>query len=74
MVAQLHKAVMCGDYARVLHKLSEVLGKMNAGQVEALEFEEEATLVLSRRKEQYPSALTAGEGADYDSLVYILWR
>jgi hypothetical protein len=33
---------MCGDYSSVHYKLSEVLGKENAGQVEALEFEEES--------------------------------
>ncbi|KAH8710019.1 hypothetical protein GQ44DRAFT_752583 [Phaeosphaeriaceae sp. PMI808] len=74
VVAQLHKVVMRGDYARVLHKLSEVLAEESHAQIEALAFEEEAAQMLSRRKEQYQSALTVGAGEDYDNLVYILWR
>lgn len=65
---------MCGNYTEVLYSPSEVLGKESAGQVEALEFEEDATLVLSRRHEQYSFVLTASEGADYENLTYILWR
>lgn len=67
MIAQLHRKVLTGDYARVLHKLSAVLGsQQDDDQVE--EAKAIAAAHLGKDSE------VGDEETTYDRLVYILWR
>lgn len=47
MIVQLRQDTMRGDYARVLHKLAEVLKKQGNGELKAYEKEIEAQGILS---------------------------
>jgi hypothetical protein len=74
-IAEMHKDIMPGDYARVLFKLAEA--KENGddkAKSEALAKKKEAEELLTIRRPESGVALDVEGEAAYDSLVYILWR
>ena len=72
IITKLHKEVLTGDYARVLNKLSKVLGKRGTvgGEIEA--YEKEAQLIRLSRLVVLPSKETDDEKL-YNDMVYTLW-
>jgi hypothetical protein len=72
-IAQHHRKVMAGDYARVAHKLAQVLEASGENECEAVQRRSEAEAILAART----SIGKKKEDDDerfYDGLVYILWR
>ncbi len=74
IIAQLHREVLTGDYARVLHKLSVVLGSQPGNETEAVSKKKEARDIAVSRNIAGQDAKIGDEERAYDDLVYILWR
>lgn len=74
VIAKLHQDVLTGDYARVLYKLSVVLGSDTGNHAESTAHLQEAqAIALSRQSHGTEFPLRQDE-ITYDRLVYILWR